>query len=53
LTVIIRLKKGMIPKIKETRQIMVETMREAVTVAEAKGISLPYEKPFAERKYRK
>jgi len=46
LTAITRLKNGMIPKINGTRKIMVEAVKEAVIVAEAKGINLPYEEPL-------
>lgn len=47
LTAITRLKNGRIPMINGTRKIMVEAVREAVTVAEAKGINLPYEEPLS------
>ena len=47
LTAVTRLKNGRIPMINGTRKIMVEAVREAVTVGEAKGINLPYEEPLS------
>ncbi len=47
LTAITRLKNGRIPITNGTRKIMEEAVREAVTVAEAKGINLPYKEPLS------
>jgi len=47
LTAITRLKNGRIPMINGTRRIMEDAVREAVTVAEAKRIILPYEDPLS------
>ncbi len=47
LTAITRLKNGRIPMINGTRKIMEEAVREAIAVAEAKGINLPYEDPLS------
>jgi len=47
LTAITRLKNGRIPMVNGTRRIMEEAVGEAVRVAEAKGISLPYEDPLS------
>lgn len=46
LTAITKLKNGSLPMINGTRKIMVEAVREAVIVAKAKGIDLPYEEPL-------
>ena len=47
LTAITRLKNGRLPTINGTRKIMVEAVKEAVTVAEGKGINLPYDDPLS------
>ena len=47
LTAITRLRNGRIPITNGTRNIMEEAVREAVTVAEAKGINLPYKEPLS------
>ena len=47
LTAITRLKNGRIPMINGTRKIMEEAVTEAVAVAEAKAITLPYEDPLS------
>ena len=47
LTAITRLKNGRIPMVNGTRRIMEEAVGEAVRVAQAKGISLPYEDPLS------
>ena len=47
LTAITRLKNGRIPMINGTRKIMEDAVMEAVTVAEAKAITLPYEDPLS------
>ena len=46
LTAITGIKNGMIPLVLSARNILKEAVREAVSVAEAKGIGLPYENPF-------
>ena len=46
LTAITRLKNGRIPAIKGTRAVMEAAVEEAVTVARARGIQLPYEDPL-------
>ena len=45
LTAITRLKNGRLPKIEGTREIMEEAVHEAVAVAHAKGLGLPYPDP--------
>ncbi len=47
LTAITGLKNGRIPMVNGTRRIMEEAVAEAVRVAEAKGIRLPYEDPLS------
>jgi 2-dehydropantoate 2-reductase len=47
LTAITRLKNGRIPAIKGTRAIMEAAVEEAVSVAQARGVRLPYEDPLA------
>lgn len=47
LTAITRLKNGRIHMINGTRKIMEDAVMEAVTVAEAKAITLPYEDPLS------
>lgn len=46
LTAITRLKNGRLPDLDGTRLIMEEAVKEAVSVAKAKGISLPYPDPI-------
>lgn len=46
LTAITRLKNGLLPKFKGTRLIMEEAVKEAVAVAEAQNIQLPYADPL-------
>ncbi len=46
LTAITRLKNGRLPEIKGSRMIMEKVVHEAVAVAHAKGISLPYPSPL-------
>ena len=46
LTAITRLRNGRLPITSGTRDIMADAVREAVTVAEAKGINLPYKDPL-------
>jgi 2-dehydropantoate 2-reductase len=46
LTAITRLKNGRLPELEGTGGIMEEVVREAVAVAKAKGIRLPYPDPF-------
>lgn len=46
LTAIARLRNGRLPDIGGTRIVMEEAVREAVAVARAKGISLPYSNPL-------
>ena len=46
LTAITGVKNGLLPKIKGTKWIMEEAVREAAAVAHAKGIHLPYPDPF-------
>lgn len=45
LTAITGLKNGRLPEFPGTRSILVEAVKEAVAVAEAKGIELPYPEP--------
>jgi 2-dehydropantoate 2-reductase len=47
LTAITRLKNGRIPAIKGTRAVMEAAVEEAVSVARARGVQLPYEDPLA------
>jgi 2-dehydropantoate 2-reductase len=47
LTAITRLKNGRLPDLPSTRMIMEEAVKEAVAVAQAKGIDLPYSDPLA------
>ena len=47
LTAITRLKNGRLPDLPGTRMIMEEAVKEAVAVARAKGIDLPYPDPLA------
>ncbi len=47
LTAITRLKNGLLPDLSGTRMIMEEAVKEAVAVARAKGIDLPYSDPLA------
>ena len=47
LTAITRLKNGRLPDLEGTRLIMEEAVKEAVSVAKAKGISLPYPDPIS------
>jgi len=47
LTAITRLKNGRIPEIKGTRAVMEAAVEEAVSVARANGVRLPYEDPLA------
>jgi 2-dehydropantoate 2-reductase len=47
LTAILRIRNGTIPLVSGIRQIMEDAVREAVSVAEAKGLRLPYEEPLA------
>lgn len=46
LTAITRLKNGRLPEIQGTKTVMEEAVREAVAVAHAKGITLPYPDPL-------
>jgi 2-dehydropantoate 2-reductase len=46
LTAITRLKNGLLPAIKGTRAIMEAAVEEAVSVARARGVRLPYEDPL-------
>ena len=46
LTAITRLKNGMLPQLEGTRKIMKEVVNEAINVAQAKGIQLPYPDPL-------
>ena len=46
LTAITRLKNGRIPIVAGTRKVMEGAVKEAVSIAETKGIRLPYEKPL-------
>ena len=46
LTAITRLKNGRLPELEGTRLIMEEAVKEAVAVAEAKNINLPYPDPI-------
>lgn len=46
LTAITRLKNGRIPAIKGTRAVMEAAVKEAVSVARARGVQLPYEDPL-------
>lgn len=46
LTAITRLKNGRLPDIEGTKSVMEKAVREAVDVAEARGIDLPYPDPF-------
>jgi 2-dehydropantoate 2-reductase len=46
LTAITGLKNGLIPEIEGTRLIMEDAVREAVAVAKAKGVRLPYPEPL-------
>jgi 2-dehydropantoate 2-reductase len=46
LTAITRLKNGRIPAIKGTRAVMEAAVEEAVSVARARGVKLPYEDPL-------
>lgn len=45
LTAVTRLKNGRLPRFEGTRRIMEESVKEAVAVAHAKGIRLPYPDP--------
>ena len=47
LTAITRLKNGRLPDLPGTRMIMEEAVKEAVAVARAKGVDLPYPDPLA------
>jgi 2-dehydropantoate 2-reductase len=47
LTAITRVKNGRLPDLPGTRMIMEEAVKEAVSVARAKGIDLPYPDPLA------
>jgi len=47
LTAVTRLKNGRIPAIKGTRAVMEAAVEEAVSVAQARGVQLPYEDPLA------
>lgn len=47
LTAILRIKNGTIPLVSGIRQVMEDAVREALSVAEAKGLRLPYEEPLA------
>jgi 2-dehydropantoate 2-reductase len=47
LTALTRLKNGLLPEFDGTRLIMEEAVKEAVAVAEAKNIQLPYPDPLA------
>ncbi|MBW2200173.1 MAG: 2-dehydropantoate 2-reductase [Deltaproteobacteria bacterium] len=46
LSAITKLKNGRLPELHSTRQIMAEAVKEAVVVATAKKIQLPYPNPF-------
>ena len=46
LTAITRLKNGLLPAIKGTRAVMEAAVEEAVSVARARGVRLPYEDPL-------
>jgi 2-dehydropantoate 2-reductase len=46
LAAVTRLKNGRLPQIKPTREVMEMAVREAVAVAQAKGIPLPYPDPI-------
>jgi 2-dehydropantoate 2-reductase len=46
LTAIIRVKNGQLPAIKGAKTVMKMAIREAVSVADARGIHLPYPDPF-------
>lgn len=46
LTAVTGLKNGRLPEIQGTRRIMEQAIQEAVTVAEAKGVALPYPNPL-------
>lgn len=46
LTAITRLRNGRLPEIEGTRIVLEEAVKEAVAVAEAKGINLPYPDPL-------
>ena len=46
LAAVTRLKNGRLPQIKATREVMEMAVREAVAVAQAKGIPLPYPDPI-------
>ena len=46
LTAITRLRNGRLPELEGTRSVMEEAVGEAVGVAEAKGVELPYPDPF-------
>ena len=46
LTAITRLKNGRIPAVKGTRAVMEAAVEEAVAVARARGVQLPYENPL-------
>jgi 2-dehydropantoate 2-reductase len=46
LTAITRMRNGQLPRIEGTRTVMAEAVHEAVAVAHAKGVSLPYDDPL-------
>ncbi len=46
LTAIVRLRNGLLPELEGTRAVMEEAVREAVAVASAKGVDLPYPDPL-------
>lgn len=46
LAAITRLKNGLLPKVEGAKMVMEEAVREAVAVAHAKGINLPYPDPL-------
>jgi 2-dehydropantoate 2-reductase len=46
LTAITRVRNGRLPEIEGTRRVMEEAVGEAVAVAEAKGVNLPYPNPL-------
>jgi len=46
LTAITRLKNGRLPDVEGTRRVMEQAVQEAVSVAQLKGVRLPYQNPY-------